>query len=146
MIAGAPALRAVACAGEHLRVTRLGLGLAAFGAGRATGDVLGGAADFLVGAPQDLGQGQLDVLGDALDLGHALVADIIEERSQRLLVEPPCDFGDMGDLGQRVGLRGRGQIADHAGFDEANRPRGGELDGEEAFVITCPSPSTTRAR
>src|SRR3989304_2279341 len=58
------------------------------------------APDLLVRALEQLGEGKLDVSADPLDLGEAILACLIEERCERVLVKPCRRLGEGRDRGQ----------------------------------------------
>ena len=119
---------------QQLGVARLGLGQAPFGAGGLVFRVIRGAADLVIDALQHLGQRQLDVAGDAVDLGHALGAHLVQERRQRALVEPAGRLRE-GRRGRQLGGSGRrAQVAEQVRPAQARLAAGGQLHREQPFV------------
>ena len=84
---------AALAAGQQLRVARLGLREPSLGARELLLHVGRGAADLLVRALEQLGERQLDVRADPLDLGEAILARLLEERRERVLVKPARRLG-----------------------------------------------------
>ena len=83
---------------------------------------------------EHLGQGHLDVLGDAVDLGDTFRADLVEERREGVLVEPGGRFREGRD-GRQVSRRRRGaQVAEDVRASEGWRTFTRQLHGEQAFV------------
>ena len=125
---------AALAAGEQLGVARLGLGEPALGPGDLLLDLGRRAPDLLVRALEQLGQRQLDVRGDPLDLGEAIVARLVEEGRERVLVEPGRRLGQGRDRGQ-LGRRARGrEVAEQPRLPEPRLAALGDLDGEEPLV------------
>ena len=93
-----------------------------------------GAADLVVDPLQHLGQGQLDVPGDAVDLVQAFRADLVDERREGLFVEPGARFREGCDGRQVLWRRRRAQVAKHVRPPEGRRNVTRQLHGEQAFV------------
>ena len=129
---------AALAAGKQLRVARLGLREPPLGAGELLLHVGRRAADLLVRALEQLGERKLDVGADPVDLGEAILACLLEERCERVLVEPGRRLGkgrDRGHLGRRV--RGR-EVAEQAGLLEPRFAVLGDLHREEPLVDDLP--------
>src|SRR5579884_3999196 len=78
-------LLAAALSSEHqLLMPGFGLGQAALGALVAPSNRVGQLPDLLVGALDQLGERDLDVLGNAVQLGQPLGANLLQKRVKRL--------------------------------------------------------------
>ena len=131
-------LPATLAAGQQLGVPRLSLHHAAFRPLRLIVDLGGGPANLLVGLGEQFGQRQFDVVGDPVHLGEPFGADLVEERSQTVFVEPERGFRQVSDFGQRVGRLGRGEVAQDGRFALDGFAPVGDLDGEHPFVDDVP--------
>jgi hypothetical protein len=90
---------------------------------------LGGAANLLIGPLYNLRQGQFDVIGNALDLGQPLGANLVDERHQGVFVEPSGRFWR-----QVAWSSSRAEIAKDIRLAETGRAIIRQLHGEQSFV------------
>jgi hypothetical protein len=119
---------------QYLCMAGFGLGQTPLGPGGLMFQFVIDAADLVVDPLEHLGQGQLDVLGYAVDLRQALRADLVDERRKRVFVEPGGRFREGRD-GWQVLRRQRGaQVAEHVRPAEGRRTVTRQLHGEQAFV------------
>ena len=86
----------------------------------------------------EFGEGHLDMGGDALDLRHALLADILQERQQRILLEPCRRLWQGGKLGWALGIGGWLQIAKDIWTGEPRGAVAAKLGGEQPLMDDTP--------
>ena len=125
---------------RHRVVAGFGPRQPALGAGDAPGDFVSPTSDLPVDALQDLGQGYLDVRGNALDLGQLLGTHLVQKGQERVFVEPGVRLGKAGRGRQQVRGRGRTQVPDHVRFAQAGRGTVRQFHGEQPLVDDTAEP------
>ena len=92
------------------------------------------AADLLIDPLENLGQGKLDVLADALDLGQTLRADPVDKGHQGVFVQP-CGRLREGGYRRQISRSGGGaQVAEDIHLVEAGGAVIRQLHGKQPFV------------
>ena len=112
----------------------LGLGEASLGAGDFFANFLCGTANLIIGSLENLGQGQLNVLGNTLNLGQPLHADFVDKGDQSVFIEPDSRLWKDSYRRQIPRRVGRAQVAEDIRLTQARVTVILQLNSEQPFV------------
>ena len=109
-------------------------------------DLFLGSPDLQVRPPENLGEGEFHMLGNPLELCGPVLPDLLDERGEGVLAEPPVLFRQGRDAGQVLRRSGGGQVAQDLGFPKFGAcPSVISTVNSLSWMVFC-SPSTTLAR
>ena len=74
------------------------------------------------------------MVGDTVDLGQPLRPHLVDERGERVLVQPRSSFRQRGRRGQSVQRIGGSHVTEDVRFPEAGQEAVRQLQGEQPFM------------